>query len=76
MCMGMNSLKRKSYKVCLTGRPGVGKTSIFNSIRGRPFRNLDTATAETDMDYIKVTVNDPLDPFNFLEVTVSYNLVS
>ena len=24
------------YKVCLTGKYGVGKTTIFNRIRGKP----------------------------------------
>ena len=34
------------YNVCLTGDAGVGKTSIFNSARGRDFSK--SPKAETD----------------------------
>lgn len=68
----MRSVKRKTYKVCLTGKPGVGKTSIYNAIRNRPFIAASSATAEIDFDKILVKINDPVHPSELLEISVSF----
>ena len=44
-----------TYKVCLAGLPGVGKTSLFNSIRGKDFS--ENPRAEID-NYIHRTTVD------------------
>ena len=71
----MSSLKRKTYKVCLTGKPGVGKTSIYNAIRNRPFTTSSSATADTDFDKIVVNVNDPVHPSELIEINVSFHCI-
>lgn len=62
---------QKLYKVCLTGQPDVGKTSIFNAIRGRPFSK--SPKAETDMENVTIAVENPREPSQKLHVKVSCN---
>ena len=66
----MASLVPNLYKVCLIGNSGVGKTSIFNSIRGKEFSKEPKAETNTcSLSYV-VNGEDGQD----INVTVSYLL--
>ena len=70
--MSSPSVKRKLYRVCLTGMQNVGKTSIFNAIRGKPFSGDKVfAKAETNFYNVTKTVPDPADPSESVEIDVS-----
>ncbi len=43
----------KFFKICLTGQKNVGKTSIFNAIRGKPF----TKNPKAEINYYSHVVN-------------------
>ena len=49
------SKKPKLFKVCLSGQKDAGKTSIFNALRGVPFRR--DPKAEINMIYHTVDVD-------------------
>ena len=66
--VGRGKMPRRRYKVCLTGKEGSGKTSIFNHIRGHAFSRYPKA----EMDCYNHQVNVKIGENNTVPVTVSF----
>ena len=60
------ALEPNLYKVCLSGKSGVGKTSIFNAVRGKEF----SKCPKPGTDCYKLNVEVSREGQNPIDVTV------